>query len=62
MNTIKIEIEFTAPQALAYAQLLKRICWTDFRSNAVSDDETHLMIDASETIRVELARAGYVPR
>lgn len=54
--------ELTDAQAWALAELCKRITWSDCRSNAVSDQEAYLMIDATAKLGTALARAGYSPR
>lgn len=54
--------ELTDAQAWALAELCKRITWSDCRSNAVSDQEAYLMIDATTKLGTALARAGYCPR
>mgnify|MGYP001025332117 CR=1 FL=1 len=57
-----ISVTLTEEQALAYAQFLKRACFSDYASNSVDKDETYLMIDAGERLRTALARAGFAPR
>ncbi|MBW2011201.1 MAG: hypothetical protein JRI32_06030 [Deltaproteobacteria bacterium] len=59
---VTITVEMTESEAMALAQFLKRVGFTDFRSNAVSEDEAYTMIDASEKIRKELAEVGFAPR
>lgn len=54
--------ELTNAQAWALAELCKRITWSDCRSNAVSDEEAYLMIDATAKLGAILARVGFSPR
>lgn len=54
--------DLTDDQAWALAELCKRITWSDCRSNAVSDQEAYLMIDATAKLGTVLARVGYSPR
>ena len=49
-------------QALALAQLVKRLTWAEIRSCAVDDDEARLIRDAIEALRRALAEAGFSPR
>ena len=49
-------------QALALAQFVKRVRWTEVRQNAVGDDEADLMMDAMYELAKALREAGYAPR
>lgn len=49
-------------QACAIAQLVKRLCWTEFRANAVDESEAYEIRAAVERFRTCLAEAGYAPR
>ena len=49
-------------RALALAQFVKRVRWTEVRQNAVGDDEADLMMDAMYEVAKALAEAGYAPR
>jgi hypothetical protein len=59
---VTISVDLDEEQAWAYAQFLKRVCFNDYRSNAVNDSETRIMIDAGEKIRTALAEKGFAPR
>ena len=59
---ISVELLLDDAQALALAQLVKRIGWTEIRSLAVSDDEAYLMRDAVSEVAKALAAEGYAPR
>jgi hypothetical protein len=39
-----------------------RVCFSEYRNNAASDDEAHHMRDAGELIRSAPAEQGYAPR
>ena len=56
---ISVELLLDDAQALALAQLVKRIGWSDMRSLAVSDDEAYLMRDAVSEVAKALAAEGY---
>ena len=58
---ITISFEMTVSQAIAYAQLLKRMAFVDYRSNAASDGEAYEMLYAAEKIRDALTRQGFAP-
>ena len=60
MITLTVQLEDN--QALALAQLLKRITFSDLRSNAVDHDEAYLMVDAVGQVREALREVGYDPR
>ena len=62
MEDVKIEFNLTDAQALARAQFVKRVRWTEVRQNAVGDDEADLMMDAMYELAKALREAGYAPR
>ena len=59
---VVITAELTPEQAEAFAQYLKRACFSDYQDHAVDRDEAYTMIDAAEVLRTSLARAGFNPR
>jgi len=59
---VQIHLELTDEQALALAQLIKRIPWTTLRENAKDAEEAYLMHDALCTVQWAMAEAGYEPR
>lgn len=61
-SEIAIQFELPGAQALALAQLVKRLGWSEMRKNAVSDDEAYLMKDALGELQKALAAAGFDPR
>lgn len=62
MKTVNLTVELTDAQAWQYAQFLKRVCFSDYRSHATSEGEAYLMVNAGERIRTALAEEGYAPR
>jgi hypothetical protein len=62
MKTVEIQVTLTDAQAWEFAQFLKRVCFSEYRNNAASDEEAYLMRDAGEQIRGALAEKGYSPR
>ena len=62
MKTVEIQVTLADAQAREFAQFLKRVCFSEYRSNATSDEEAYLMRDAGEQIRRALAEKGYSPR
>lgn len=49
-------------EALAFAQLIKRLGWNEFRANASSEAEAHLMSEAVTKVWSALRNAGLAPR
>ena len=62
MSTIKVEIELDDAQAMALAQFVKRVTWSDFRQCAVDDDEAYRIGAAVDQVARALADKGYAPR
>lgn len=54
--------ELDATQALALAQLVKRLSWAELRACAISDAEAYDIRDAVAKLQRMLAEAGYSPR
>ena len=61
-DQVQVSIWLEPAQALALAQFVKRVRWTEVRQNAVGDDEADLMMDAMSEVAKALAEAGYAPR
>ncbi|WP_275261710.1 DUF7706 family protein [Citrobacter freundii] len=59
---ITITTELSERQALALAQLVKRIGWNEVRINAVDDNDAYLMREAISALQNSLAASGYAPR
>lgn len=62
MKTVDLQVTLTDAQAWEFAQFLKRVCFSDYRDHATSDEEAYHMVNAGERIRDALAQAGYEPR
>ena len=62
MKTAEITVTLTDEQAWELAQFLKRVCLSDYRARAVSDEEAEIMLDAGEQVRRALAEKDYAPR
>lgn len=52
----------TDAEASALAQFVKRVGWFEFTSNAVDEDEAHLVKQAVDKLQNVLSRSGYDPR
>ena len=61
-DQVQVSIWLEPAQALALAQFVKRVRWTEVRQNAVGDDEADLMMDAMYELAKALREAGYAPR
>jgi len=61
-NTVSVLTELSDAQALALAQLVKRVGWQEVRVNAVDDDEAYLMREALSALQKGLSESGYAPR
>lgn len=58
----KLFLELDDKEAMALAQFVKRLTWSEMRACAVSDDETYLMKDAISKLQKALSEEGYAPR
>ena len=62
MDDVSVQMELEPAQAMALAQLVKRIGWDDMRQLATSEPETYQMKYALAELQKALAAAGYAPR
>ena len=62
MTTMDMHLELTDAQAYALAQFVKRCGWSEWRQNAVDDDEAAMMREAFGQLGRALAEYGYSPR
>ena len=62
MPTVTVTTELTDSQAMALAQFVKRLTWSEMRACAVDDDETWVMKDAIQALQKSLADIGFSPR
>lgn len=58
----EVQIALEPAQALALAQFVKRVGWSEIRQNAVDDAEADLMVEAINKLMQALAEVGYAPR
>uniref|UniRef100_UPI0036D8DBCA DUF7706 family protein n=1 Tax=Photorhabdus sp. RM322S TaxID=3342825 RepID=UPI0036D8DBCA len=56
------DIQLTHIEALALAQLVKRLNWVEIRACAVNDEEAYQIKDAIAKLQSALAYRGYAPR
>lgn len=59
---IEVRMELEASQALALAQFVKRLGWTEIRQNAVDDNEAYAMRTAQGFLAAAFKESGYAPR
>lgn len=59
---VNVAFELDESQAMALAQLVKRVGWSEIRRNAVSDDEAYMMRDALGELAKALRDSGFAPR
>lgn len=61
-NIISLVADLTDAEALALAQFLKRIGFSDLREKSVDDAEAYLMRDGCDKLVKALNEHGYSPR
>ncbi|MDQ1925097.1 DUF7706 family protein [Massilia pseudoviolaceinigra] len=57
-----IEVELPDDLAMALAQFLKRVGYSNYLSLAIDKQEAYEMVDAGEKVREALADKGFAPR
>ena len=62
MKNISLNIELSEQEAWDYAQFLKRVGFSEFRTNAQDDDEAYRMLAVSEKVRKAINDLGINPR
>ncbi|HHL2712873.1 TPA: hypothetical protein ACQ39K_004502 [Yersinia enterocolitica] len=62
MTGVTVTTELTESQAMALAQFVKRLSWSEMRACAVDEDETYEIKDAVGILQKSLADAGFSPR
>ena len=62
METVRVELNLSDEQAMALAQFVKRVTWSDFRACAVDDDEAYMIGAAIDQVARALVDKGYAPR
>ena len=58
---ITFTVKMNEALASALAQFVKRIGFSEIRSNAVDDFKAYLIRDAFDRVRIGLANAGFSP-
>jgi hypothetical protein len=61
-GTVRLSVNITEEQALALAQFLKRIGWSEMRGCAVDTAEAYVIRDVLGEVQKELAHFGFAPR
>jgi len=61
-HRVTVAVDLSPELALALAQFVKRVGWSEIRANAVDDQEADEMRTALEYLRDGLALAGFAPR
>lgn len=61
-DTVQVALELTEDQALALAQFLKRIGYSDIRTLSVDGSEAHTMRAALYSVQRAVNHAGFDPR
>ncbi|WP_410529622.1 hypothetical protein H0S68_25030 (plasmid) [Serratia sp. AXJ-M] len=61
-DTVTVTTELSNSQALALAQFVKRLTWSEMRACAIDEDETYEIKDAVNLLQKSLADAGFSPR
>lgn len=61
-RTIKITVEWSAAEAEAFAQFLKRVLLDDYQRRAGDEEEAYLMRDAGLAVQKALRDIGISPR
>lgn len=62
MEPVAVELLLSDAHALALAQFVKRVGWSEFRACAVDDDEAYEIRAAVDQLAKALAEKGYAPR
>lgn len=62
MEQVPITMQLDEAQADALAEFVKRVGWSEWRQNAVDDDEAHRIKSAFGVLQKALAEAGFAPR
>jgi len=62
MEQVVITTTMNPEQTEALAQFVKRVGWSEWRQNAVDDDEAYRMKAAFDILQKALSEAGFTPR
>lgn len=61
-NVHTIQLHLDEAQAMALAQFVKRVGWSEFRTNAANDAEAYEIRATVDALQMALAGAGFAPR
>jgi hypothetical protein len=61
-KTIRIDVELPPTEALALAQFVKRVTWTEMRACAADEAECYEIRAAIDKVQRALAAVDYAPR
>lgn len=61
-KSVTVTVQLDDTTAMALAQFVKRVGWSEMRGCAVSEQETYEMRDGIDLLQRALADAGYAPR
>ena len=61
-DQVEVWMELEPAQALALAQFVKRVGWSEIRQNAVDDDEAYAMREALGFLAKAWGESGYARR
>lgn len=62
MSDVMLSLELTDSEALALAQFVKRVTWTEMRACAIDEAECCEIRRGLDLLRQELGLQGYSPR
>jgi hypothetical protein len=62
LRMLPIMMRLPDDEALALAQFVKRVGWSDIRANAVDNDEAYVIRSAIYKLQTALAEYGFAPR
>jgi len=61
-SAVMLSLELTDSEAVALAQFVKRVTWTEMRACAADDYECNQIRRGLDLLRQELGLQGYSPR
>lgn len=62
MEKVTISFELDESEADALAEFVKRVGWTEWRQNAIDDEEAYRIKYAFGVLQKALSTAGFSPR
>jgi hypothetical protein len=62
VREVAITLLLPEDQALALAQFVKRVGWSEISANSVDEEEAYVMRDAIGKVQRALAEIGFAPR